>query len=430
MSAEQTTAVTTVSTQLTVAQRAVIALGFDEKKEQELRGLAAKTADITTITNADGRAQVHAARMVLKNQRLQLKDDAETARQDATKYSKAVIALEKRAIAIISTEEDRLEALQDAWDAKLEAEKQARIDAEIRRRESLEERVAELRGNQTLTSLSDPALIAEHISDLEQIPVDDSFEELRQQADDAKVAGLSRLRALHAAAVERENEQARIKADREELARLRAENEEHQAVERERLAAEEHQAQVARDAEAASQLEAQQRNAAALQEIQGIQQQVIIASSGRAGVRKGGTLACIDETLAETESWIIDERFGVFVESARQAKESALATIKSLRESFLQRQEAEKIELERQSIAKAAQDKIDADRAALEREQAESRRVKEEEERQKREQARLASIKKPADAELLGVLAAHYQVPTTKVVEWVLALDLSSVKAA
>lgn len=71
----------------------------------------------------------------------------------------------------------------------------------------------------------------------------------------------------------------------------------------------------------------------AMSEIQGIQQQAVIAVLGRAGVRKGGTIECIRETLAETEAWVIDDRFGVLKGSAQEAKDKAVADIKELLEA-------------------------------------------------------------------------------------------------
>lgn len=73
-----------------------------------------------------------------------------------------------------------------------------------------------------------------------------------------------------------------------------------------------------------------QANEMALQEIQGIQQQVFIAQSGRSGVRKGGTIECIRETLAETEAWTIGDHFGALKETAQQAKDAAINSIRSL----------------------------------------------------------------------------------------------------
>lgn len=68
-----------------------------------------------------------------------------------------------------------------------------------------------------------------------------------------------------------------------------------------------------------------------LSQIEGIRQQVFIASIGRPGVRKGGTIECIRDTLAETEKWPIEQvEFGAMIEMAQAAKDDALAQIRAL----------------------------------------------------------------------------------------------------
>ena len=90
----------------------------------------------------------------------------------------------------------------------------------------------------------------------------------------------------------------------------------------------EHKAEEERKRVAAAEAEKRQM---AMSEIQGIQQQVIIATSGRLGVRKGGTIECIRETLAETEAWVIDEAsFGGLTVMAQGAKDKAIADIRQL----------------------------------------------------------------------------------------------------
>lgn len=383
---EQTTA-------LTVAERAQRALVLT-KTEDELRELAAKSADITAITNADGREQVHSSRMVLKNLRVDIQNRGKEAREDATKFGKAVIAEEKRIIAIISPEEDRLQTLQDAWDDAIEAEKQAKITAELKRVADLQERVAELRGNRMLTPTSGAELIAEHISDLVGIAIDDSFEEFREQAEAAKAQGLQWLNDLHVAAVAHETEQARIKAEREELEQLRAAQAKRDADERARIAEEERQAKAARDAEAAKHA-AEMKAAREKQEA---------------------------EAAAERKR-IADE------EAAAKALRDAEAA-KMAEELRAQRAAQAKADAEAQAIRDAEAKKLADERAEFERQQAAARKIKEDEERAERERARLASIKKPADDELLGVIAKHYNVPAAKVVEWILAMDLSKDIAA
>jgi hypothetical protein len=206
---------------LTIAERVTRALA-GTKSEKDLKVLAASTADIKAVTNKDGREQVHAAMMVLKRERTTIASLCKEARDDANAFSKGVIAAERTLIALIQPEEDRLETLRDGWDAAREAERLAAVAAEEQRVEALEERVAELRGNRMLSPTSGSNLIGQHIEDVERITVDDSFQEYRNQAEEAKAVGLAWLRELHAAAVAHEAEQARIKAEREDLEKQRA----------------------------------------------------------------------------------------------------------------------------------------------------------------------------------------------------------------
>src|SRR5574337_24703 len=126
-------------TALTVAERAAIAIGAPAY-EIALVDLVKESASLVQIKDKSGYQQAHSARMRLKGTRVEIQKRAKDAREDAQAFSKAVIAEEKRLIALVEPEEDRLQGLQDVWDAAREAEKQARIQAE-------EARVAKHRAN-------------------------------------------------------------------------------------------------------------------------------------------------------------------------------------------------------------------------------------------------------------------------------------------
>lgn len=126
--------------------------------------------------------------------------------------------------------------------------------------------------------------------------------------------------------------------------------------------------------------EERERTQMAMQEIQGINQQVIIAQSGRLGVRKGGTLECIRETLAETKAWKLEEEhFGALYGSAVKAKETAIAAIEALEKQFIANQEQQRLAKE-QADARAAGDaerikKAEADAAAQRQQAIEARKA-------------------------------------------------------
>lgn len=221
---------TTENTALTVQARAAVALG-SYKAETELVELASKSKSIVAITNKDGRTECHAAAMVAKDARVGIEKAGKAAREDATAFSKAVIAEEKRLVDLIEPEEKRLIGLRDEWDAARKAEKEAAEAAERARISAIQEKIELIkRGPMNATMLD--AAGAETVLDLaSEIEIDDSFGEFYGDAVEAKADAISKLREIVSAKVSAEATAARIKAEQEaEAARL--------AVERERMAAE------------------------------------------------------------------------------------------------------------------------------------------------------------------------------------------------
>lgn len=156
---------------------------------------------------------------------------------------------------------------------------------------------------------------------------------------------------------DRQREETRLKTEQEQ--REREETIRREATEK-----------ATRDAEEKAQRERQQHQNA-LSEISGIQQQVIIAQSGRLGFRQGGTIQCIKDTLSETEAWPIDERFGSLIGAAENAKQQAIAQIKQLliNAETIQKQQEEADRIRREAEAAEAvriaeQQRIAAEEAA------------------------------------------------------------------
>ena len=215
------------TTALTVVERAAVALG-SSKLQGELVALAKKSADITEIKNAAAREQCHSAMMALASTRTSITKTGKAARDDANAFSKAVIAEEKRLIDLIEPEESRLRALRDEWDEAREAEKRAKAEAEAKRIALIREHIADI--------LAIPGKVAGHTSAQLQIDIDDlaalsitldRFEEFTGDATAARDTTLDKLREMQSAAAAREEEAARIKAEQEaEAARLAAEREE------------------------------------------------------------------------------------------------------------------------------------------------------------------------------------------------------------
>lgn len=148
-----------------------------------------------------------------------------------------------------------------------------------------------------------------------------------------------------------------------------------------------------------------QENEMRMQEINAIGQQVIIAQIGRQGVRVGGTIQCIEETLAETEKWIISEdNFGPLTGMAHGAKDRAIVQIKAMLYQAKQaeaqakdRAEQAERDAEASSVRAAEQAELEKQRAKLKEESDALARQKSEAEEAKAiadEKARIAAAEK------------------------------------
>ncbi|QYD25750.1 hypothetical protein [Enterobacter asburiae] len=223
-------------------------------------------------------------------------------------------------------------------------------DAEKARTEALQQRLVDLRALADVIDTAGNYLpsddIQARIMEAKSVVLDDSWQERAAEAGVAKDSTIQQLESSLAVAQKREHEAA-------ELERLRKEAEEKARLGREEAIRREAAEKATRDAEEKANRERQQHQDA-LSEISGIQQQVIIAQSGRLGVRQGGTVQCIKETLAETEAWTIDERFGSLIGAAENAKQQAIVQIKQLlvNAETIQKQQEENDRILRETEAK------------------------------------------------------------------------------
>jgi hypothetical protein len=238
-------------TTLPPAARAAVALK-SEQTRKDLAALVANSAGIVEVLNGDAREQAHRIGMTLKGARVTIEKAGKAAREDATAFSKAVIAEEKALIALVEPEEARVLKLRDEWDAKIEAEKQAKIAAERARVEAIQGRIEAMRNAPLGVVGKSPAEILSARDAVRDTIIDDSFAEFKDRAMTVRSEAFNALEATHQQAVEaeaaalaaeeaRKAEAARIEAERAELARLRAEQAERERlakVESDRIAAE------------------------------------------------------------------------------------------------------------------------------------------------------------------------------------------------
>ncbi|MCU1282317.1 MAG: putative phage coiled coil domain protein [bacterium] len=247
-------------TALTVAQRASVALGAAEH-ERKLIELAKQSTEIVAITNPASLQQCHGARMALKTERINIEKLGKAAREDATAFSKAVIAEEKRLIAIIEPEETRLELIQRTHEAEVQRKKDEAAQAERERVERIQASIREIRGSLIDVAGRPATVIEAKIAEIVAHEITrETVQEFVDEAEAVRSQTLVKLRELHAAAVEQEAEAARLKAEREELEQLRAQQAQREREAKERAFAEEQRLEAQRR-EAQARIEAQEREA-------------------------------------------------------------------------------------------------------------------------------------------------------------------------
>lgn len=240
---------------MSVAERAANALSREET-EAEILALVGKSKPIVAVTDNASREVCHTSLMELVDLRVLISKRGKAGREEANQYSKAVIAIEKDLIALLTPEEQRLAKLRDDFDAAKKAAKEAEIQKELLRQKSHRENVAELQNwCLVLTPSSGSECISEWMLDLESLVVDDSYEEFQEQAEGAKAASMARLTALRDAALAHEEAQRKLESDRAELAKLKAEETERQRIAAEERAKQEAIVKAEREAEAKKEAE-------------------------------------------------------------------------------------------------------------------------------------------------------------------------------
>jgi hypothetical protein len=243
------------STALTLPQRAAVALN-SSKTRAELIALVKKSSAIVEVKNTAGREECHSAAMSLVRARTSVEKIGKTARDDATKFSKAVIAEENELIAITKPEESRLLVLRDAWDNARAAERAEAERIERARITVIHARIADIKAMGLLAlECRTSAKVEELIEKLVAMPID-GFDEFDEEAATASGLTLARMKEISDQKFEDEQERARVKAEQAaEDVRLKAERAE---LDRER-------AEVAEARKA--QFEEAKRNAIALEEL-------------------------------------------------------------------------------------------------------------------------------------------------------------------
>jgi len=312
------------------------------------------------VTTTKGMTEAKEARRAVREPRIEVEKIRKAAKAPILALGKKLDAEAARITKALEAIEGPLDDQIKAEESRQESERQEKVEAEIKRVSDLQARIGEIRAEVTRCA----GLSARELAEILELwsPLGNDFQEFQPQAEDAYAATLAKLRELHSAAVAHEAEQAKIKAEREELARLKAEQAVREAAERARIAEEERAARKAIEARAAREAEVAQQRRIQEEQERATRQALIDAENARIKAEQEAER----ELLAQETERIAAER----AESERQAKEAREA------------QEAE-------------DRRIAAARAELERQQREAREAEErkaEAERIKRENRELIAM--------------------------------------
>ena len=251
------------------ADRAAIVLN-STKTEADLKQLAESLKAITVVNSQAGREQAHALAMTARSARTTIEKAGKVARDDATKFSKAVIAEEDRLIEIIQPQETRVLGLRNAWDAAEAARKEAELQKErdrIAAHQAVIDRIKSMPGLAREARTADMAL--QLLAKLHAIDtLNNCLEEFTEAAHGAKLAAGDQINDIIEAKQAAEAEQARIKAEQEaEAARLAEQRRQMEAerAEAARVAAEREAELQAMQAKMKAQQEELDRQAAELE---------------------------------------------------------------------------------------------------------------------------------------------------------------------
>lgn len=368
----------------TVEERAGLALK-STKTEADLLALVEKAKAITLVNSPDGREECHAQLMVLVRSRTTITKLAKDVRDDATKFSKAVIAEQDRLLAITAAEEARLQTLRDDWDKKVAAAKEAKAAAERARVLAITGRIAEIKGYANLAAqCRTSARIQDLIDKLGAVELT-GFAEFEQEAKDARAETMKAMEQSFDTKKADEDERARVLAEQQaeaERQRLQAEELARQQAE---LEAQRAALQAQADAQAAEAKRLQDEREAQAAEAERLAVAAVMLSTALDEPEPTPTLneaAALSTAQQEAIEDAIDAAPGdaVAVIAAKEVIEIAQANPVDLRPTNV-------VTLPRKTT-------------------------------------------RPSDADLIGAMAMYFSVHESTVVSWLLDMDLNAYSAA
>lgn len=226
-----------MTTEKTVGQTAIAEYSETAAALADLRARHQGVVYDVTVPKAMKAAKE--ARAELRTLRTSLEKTRKAIKAPALERCRLIDDEAKRITAELVALEEPIDVQIKAEEARVEAEKLARLEAERQRVEAIARAIEDIR-NVPAGLMGKPAVIIEgQLAKLRDQALDpDFFAERHREAEDALAATISRIEQQLQAQRDHEDEQKRIAAERAELERMRAENERLRREAEERAAAE------------------------------------------------------------------------------------------------------------------------------------------------------------------------------------------------
>ena len=297
------------------------------------------------VSTTKGMDEAKKARQEVKGYRTALENKRKEIKAPALERCRLIDDEAKTITAALLEIEEPIDQQIKAEEARKEAEKAAKAEAERQRVAAIRTQIDTIKNHAAFAVGKSADAILKILSGVEGFEIGEDFQEFKPEAEQAKAETLDKIKALHEAQVQHESEQARIAAERAELTRLRAE-----AEAREREAAAARAEQERKDREARAEQERKDREAREAVEREQAAKLAAERAAHEAELRK-------QREAQEAE-----------LKAQREAQAKADAEARAAREAEEKRLAAERAEIARQQAeAKTKADEEAAKKSAIER---------------------------------------------------------------
>lgn len=297
------------------------------------------------VSTTKGMDEAKKARQEVKGYRTALENKRKEIKAPALERCRLIDDEAKTITAALLEIEEPIDQQIKAEEARKEAEKAAKVEAERQRVAAIRVQIEAIKNHAGFAVGKSADAILKILSGVEGFEIGEDFQEFKPDAEQAKAETLDKLKTLHTAQVEHEAEQARIAAERAELAKLRAE-----AEAREREAAAARAEQERKDREARAEQERKDREAREAVE------------------REQAAKLAAERAAHEAELKKQREAQEAELKAQREAQAKAEAEARAIREAEEKRLAAERAEIARQQAeARARAEAEAAKKSAIER---------------------------------------------------------------